>query len=75
MLGILDADPDAWFTQALQSDASALSEAAIEGMVEERLSARRDRNFARADEIRDLLEAQGVVLEDGADGTLWRRRH
>lgn len=75
LLGILDADPDAWFTQALQSDASALSEAAIEGMVEERLSARRDRNFARADEIRDLLEAQGVVLEDGADGTLWRRRH
>ncbi len=75
LLGILDADPSAWFTQALQSDPSALSEATIEDLIEERLSARRDRNFARADEIRDLLEARGVILEDGADGTLWRRRH
>jgi cysteinyl-tRNA synthetase len=74
LLGILDSDPDAWFTQAVGSDPSALSEAAIESLIEERLSARGDRNFARADEIRDLLEEQGVVLEDGADGTLWRRR-
>jgi len=74
LLGILDSDPDAWFTQAVGSDLSALSEAAIESLIEERLLARRNRNFARADEIRDLLEEQGVALEDGADGTLWRRR-
>jgi len=45
----------------------------IEALIEERNQARRDRNFARADEIRDQLLADGIVLEDGPQGTRWRR--
>ncbi|MFC5601932.1 cysteine--tRNA ligase [Sporosarcina koreensis] len=45
----------------------------IEGLIEERLTARRERNFSRADEIRDLLKEKGIVLEDTAQGTRWKR--
>ncbi|MBU0611613.1 MAG: cysteine--tRNA ligase [Armatimonadetes bacterium] len=45
----------------------------IEALIGERNQARRDRNFARADEIRDQLLADGIVLEDGPQGTRWRR--
>lgn len=75
LLGILQSDPETWFTQAVGSSTSGLSAAQIENLIEERLLARRDRDFARADEIRGLLDEQGVVLEDGAEGTQWRRRH
>lgn len=75
LLGILQSEPEAWFTQALSSAASAPSAKEIEDLIQERLSAREQRDFARADEIRTLLDAQGVVLEDGPEGTIWRRRH
>jgi cysteinyl-tRNA synthetase len=42
--------------------------------VHERLAARKARDFARADAIRAQLTEAGVVLEDGAGGTRWRRR-
>ena len=45
----------------------------IEKLIEERNQARKERNFARSDEIRDLLKAQGIVLEDTAQGTRWRK--
>ena len=40
----------------------------VEKMIEERQAARKAKNFARADEIRDQLAAMGVILEDGKDG-------
>ena len=46
----------------------------IEALVEERQEARRQRNFARSDEIRDLLAEQGIVLEDTKDGVRWKRK-
>ena len=45
----------------------------VEQLIQERNEARTNRNFARSDEIRDLLKAQGIILEDTAQGTRWRR--
>ncbi len=50
-----------------------LLDADIEAMIEERQQARRSRNFARSDEIRDQLAEKGIVLEDTKDGVRWRR--
>lgn len=45
----------------------------IEALIEERNAARKERNFARSDEIRDMLKEQGVILEDTPQGTRWKR--
>ncbi len=67
LLGLLQADPAAWF----QGGGDA---AAIEAAIAERIAARRARNFARADAIRAEWLAQGVAFEDRPDGTTdWRR--
>ncbi len=66
MLGLLQADPLAWFQAGV--DASV-----IEALIAQRLDARKARDFMRADAIRAALAAQGIVLEDGAGGTSWRR--
>ena len=71
LLGILDADPEAWFTDAVGEDVLAAEK--IDALIEERSAAKASREFQRADQIRDDLEAKGVVLEDGPDGTQWRR--
>ncbi len=49
-------------------------DADIEDLIEERQCARRDRNFARSDEIRDLLAEKGIILEDTKDGVRWKRK-
>ena len=46
----------------------------IEKLIEERQEARHQRNFARSDEIRDLLAEKGIVLEDTKDGVRWKRK-
>jgi len=66
VLGLLQASPEAWF-QGGTHDA-----AEIEAAIAERLTARRARDFARADAIRAGLAARGIVLEDNASGTTWR---
>jgi len=68
LIGLLTVDPEAWFKGEVSEDDDA-----IDALVAERDTARAERNFARADEIRDELTARGIVLEDGADGTRWRR--
>ncbi len=49
------------------------SDPEIEGLIEERLEARKNRNFKLADEIRDKLKEMGVILEDTPQGTKWKR--
>ncbi len=80
VLGLLGAEPEAWLkTRPAALEAADAAEAApaaaeIEALIEARTAARRARNFAESDRIRDLLLERGVVLEDGAGGTRWRWR-
>ena len=70
VLGLLQRDPTE-FLQAATGD--ALAAAQIEALIAARVAAKKAKNFAEADAIRDTLKSQGVVLEDGAQGTTWRR--
>ena len=45
----------------------------IEKLIQERTEARANKDYARSDEIRDELKCQGIILEDTAQGTRWRR--
>ncbi|MBI5898740.1 MAG: cysteine--tRNA ligase [Rhodocyclales bacterium] len=70
VLGLLQRDP-VEFLQATPS--GGLSNEEIEAKVGARSTAKKARNFAEADRLRDELKAAGVVLEDGPQGTSWRR--
>jgi cysteinyl-tRNA synthetase len=69
MLGLLQLDPAEWFGGGT-SDADAER---IETMIAARQAARKAKDFAEADRIRDQLVAEGIVLMDSVTGTEWRR--
>jgi cysteinyl-tRNA synthetase len=52
----------------------SLSDEAIDALVAERTLAKKQRNFPRADQIRNELAEKGVILEDSKDGVRWKRK-
>ena len=71
LLGVLEQSAEEWFQGHAKAGGPSADD--IEALIVERKEARTSKNFARADQIRDDLIAQGILLEDGPDGTSWRR--
>lgn len=69
LLGILEMDVDSWFTGGGDADEAA----EIDALIKERAEAKKNRDFAVADQIRNDLLARGIILEDFKDGTTWKR--
>jgi cysteinyl-tRNA synthetase len=68
-LGLLQQDPAAWFARGAAGD----DDARIQALVDERAAAKKARDFARSDAIRDQLAGEGILLEDTPQGVRWRR--
>ena len=69
ILGILQQDPEHWFQAG-----SSMSAEDIDALINARNQARADKDFARADEIREQLLERGIELEDSRTGTTWRKK-
>lgn len=73
VLGLLQQDPQQYFQEVTIARDSAFTPERIEQMIQQRLIARSDRNYNEADRIRNELLETGIILEDGPQGTTWRR--
>ncbi|HKJ77326.1 MAG TPA: cysteine--tRNA ligase [Gammaproteobacteria bacterium] len=71
LLGLLQREPEAYLKGG--PAAGGLADEEVDKLVEERILARQNKDWATADRIRDELKEQGIVLEDGPEGTTWRR--
>jgi cysteinyl-tRNA synthetase len=70
LLGLLQQDPEQWFAGHADGELAATD---IEALIEKRATAKADKDFATADAIRNQLSEAGVTIQDGPDGTSWRR--
>ncbi|HEX6866988.1 MAG TPA: cysteine--tRNA ligase [Caulobacteraceae bacterium] len=68
LLGFLDKDPDVWFAGAADDDLRAQ----VETLLEQRLEARKAKDWPTADRIREQLDSLGVIVMDGPQGATWR---
>jgi cysteinyl-tRNA synthetase len=78
LLGLLGEDPEAWFKEEVikifAKDRLDISVEEIEALIVERTEARNAKDYSESDRIRDELEKAGIILEDGARATEWRRK-
>jgi cysteinyl-tRNA synthetase len=74
VLGLFISEPTVWLERQKSAGlaGTGLTPEAIETLIDERRQARANRDFARADQIRDQLDGQGVILLDGPQGTSWK---
>jgi len=72
LLGLLHQSPEEWFALPSANSSGAPAAAEIEELIAQRATAKKAKNFAEADRIRDALKARGVVIEDSAQGVRWR---
>lgn len=70
LIGFLTTDPATWLAQ--KTIASDIDAAWVEGLIAERAEAKKSKNFARADEIRNELTAKGIEIKDTPNGTEWK---
>ena len=70
LMGVLQMDPEEWFAG---QGGGELSVDEIDALIGRRKAAREARDYAAADAIRDRLAAAGIGIEDGPDGTIWKR--
>ena len=68
LLGLLRQNPESWFKGGAGDEA-----AEIEALIAKRTAAKKDKDFALADKIRDELKVRGILLEDGPQGTSWKK--
>ena len=68
LLGILWQDPEQWFKGDAEVDV-----AEIEKLIADRASAKKNKDYALADQIRNTLKEKGILLEDGPQGTTWKK--
>ena len=69
LLGLLQQHPEMWF----KGKPNEIEEAEIESLIQQRAEARAAKDFVQSDSIRDKLAAAGIILEDNAAGTNWKR--
>ena len=69
-MGLLNSDPDEWFTEVSEGSVSAEE---IEKLIRKRQAAKEAKDFKTADKIRNQLLGVGIKIQDGRDGTSWRR--
>lgn len=74
VLGLLQSDPVEYLQSRAGTGEDGLTDTDIEDLIQRRKQARADKDFAEADRIRDQLQEQGISLEDGPEGTIWRRQ-
>ncbi len=72
VLGLLAQDPEQFLQSGAQSSDDEVAE--IEALIKMRFDARQAKDWAQADVARDKLNALGIILEDGPQGTSWRRK-
>ena len=73
ILGLLQQSPQYYLQHSAPQQDSDYTEEEIEDLIQQRLQARQEKNFAQADTLRAQLAEAGIILEDGPQGTTWRR--
>ncbi|MFK5985224.1 MAG: cysteine--tRNA ligase [Pseudomonadota bacterium] len=74
LLGLLKSDAEAFLKGKINSEQNdGLSDEEVDQLIESRKQAKADKNWSECDRIRDVLQAQGIILEDTPEGTRWRR--